>query len=74
MWNRTILIFAVAIIGLTAATPSQATTTRLPKGTYVVMLTDAFGKEYRPGGLSAARVPSRPNFPTPMRGPFGRGR
>jgi hypothetical protein len=73
MWNRTILVFAVAIIGLTAATPSQATR-RLPKGSYVVMLTDSFGKEHRPGGISAARVPSRPNFPTPMRGSLGRGR
>ena len=72
MWNRTILIFAVAIIGLTAATPSEAR--RLPKGIYVVMLTDAYGKEHRPGGISAARVPSRPNFPTSMRGSLGRWR
>ena len=73
MWNRAILIFAVAVIGLTAATPSQAAR-RLPKGIYVVMLTDAYGKEHRPGGISAARVPSRPNFPTSMRGSLGRGR
>ena len=73
MWNRTILIFAVAIISLTAATPSEAAR-RLPKGSYIVMLTDAYGKEHRPGGISAARGPSRPNFPTSMGRSLGRGR